>query len=159
MAPEPKGGSKEEMMTSNAHAEHISFCDEPNIFWFDERDGDHYTENGVVDNDCGRTKRRNDTIERIREKHTADKKVGTTHYEKLEQYTYKSKEAYKQFLREIEEKGLDLKLECKNKFEDQLDYLFIDDQKVGRDPATKEDLDNYYSFKDLNKCEREEASD
>ena len=147
-------------MSFKTHAEHISFCYEPeNIFWSEEFDGDHYSENGVVDNNCGEVKQRNDTIEKIREKYTKEKKPRNDYYEKHAQRTYKSKEHYRKFLQEIEEKQLDLKLECKQTYEDRLDYLFVDDQKVGRNPVTKQDPDIHYSFGDLDKCEKEEHED
>ena len=145
------------MMTSNVHADNISLCDD--LFWYEECDGDHYTENGVVDNNCGKVKERNDRIERIREKYTAPRKSRSISYENTGQYTYKDENARKQFLKEIEEEELDLKLECKQTSEDRLDYLFIDHQKVGRDPVTKEDPDIHYSFRDLDKCEKEEEED
>ena len=144
-------------MTTNLHADLISFCDD--LFWDDERDGDHYAENGVVDNNCGKVKERNDFIERIRDKYTAPRKSRYVSYENTGQYTYKGENARKQFLKEIEEKGLDLKLECKQTSEDRLNYLFIDDQKVGRNPVTKEDPDIHYSFRDLDKCQKEEEED
>jgi hypothetical protein len=145
-------------MTFNVHADLISFCDN-DLFWDDERDGDHYTENGVVDNNCGEVKERNDRIESLREKYTAPKKSRGISYEDIGQYTYKDEKARQQFLKEIEQQGLDLKLECKQTYEDRLDYLFVEDQKVGRDPVTKEDPDIHYSFRDLDRCQKEEEED
>ena len=148
------------MMSFYAHAEHIRFCDEiADVFWYDDIDGDHYTENGVVDNNCGEVKQRNEIIENTRDKYTADKKARNDYYEKHAQRTYKSEDDRRKFLQEIEQKGLDLKLECKQTYEDRLDYLFVDDQKVGRDPKTGEDPDIHYSFRDFNKCEKEEHED
>ena len=151
-------------MTFYVRADDINFTEDSienvqNTFWIPEIDGEHWNEDGVMDDNFGEKAQRNYEIEKLREKYTASKKVGTTHYEKLEQCTYKNDEAQKQFLRDIEEAELDLKLQCKNKYDDRLDILFINEDRVGRDPETREDVDDYYSFRDLNKCQREEIPD
>jgi hypothetical protein len=152
-------------MLSNAHANHINFnslsIDEvPNNFWDEGLDGDHYLESGVCDNDSKETKDRNVAIAEIREKYLASRKVGNAYYEQQSQYTYKSLEDYKKFLQEIEDKGLDIKAEPRTPYEDKLDVLYYKpEEKLGRDPATGEDPDIYYSFKDLNKCQKEKLED
>jgi hypothetical protein len=152
-------------MTFYAHSDIINFSVDdtenvPNTFWNPEIDGDHWTESGVMDDNFGENAKRNNDIELLRAKYTAEKKSGGVWYEKQRQHTYKSKKAQKQFLKEIEESGLDLKLQCKNKYDDRLDILYCDpNNKHGRDPSTQEDPDDYYSFRDLNKYQKEEVPD
>lgn len=151
-------------MIVNAHDSHINLTDEEyptvDVFWDEDVDGDHYTENGVCDNNCGKTKERNDTIEQIRDKHSAEKKVGRDYYEKHSSWTYRSLEDRDNFFKEIEEKDLCIKAEPRAPFQDKLDILYCEpNEKRGRDPVTKEDPDIYYSFKDLNKCQKEEQED
>jgi hypothetical protein len=152
------------MIVSDAHADHINFNDEDysttDVFWNEEVDGDHYTENGVVDNNCDKTKERNDTIEQIRDKYSAEKKIGLDYYEKHSQRTYKSLEDYKEFFKEVEDKELCIKAEPRTPFQDKLDILYYGpNEKRGRDPVTRKDPDIYYSFKALNRCQKEEQED
>jgi hypothetical protein len=99
----------------------------------------------ILDDDYGKNKNRNDTIENIRDKYIG--KSRKHYYEHLGESTYKSPQAYRQFL-EVERLGLIRKPE----------------KVVGRGIKTKRynadaDTDLYYSFKDLNKCQKEETFD
>jgi hypothetical protein len=148
---------------SKAHANHINFNDDEyatDIFWLEDIDGDHYLENGVCDNNCGKTKERNDAIEQKRDKYSAEKKIGRDYYEKHSSWTYKSSEDRNKFFNEIEDEGLCIKTEPKKSFQDKLDILYCEpSEKRGRDPVTKDDPDIYYSFKDLNRSQKEEQED
>ena len=149
-------------MTFYVRADDINFTEDSienvqNTFWIPEIDGEHWNEDGVMDDNFGEKAQRNYEIEQLRDKYTAVKKVGTTHYEKLEQTTYKD---FGAFIKEIVENDLDLKLECKNKYDDRLDILYCDpSDKRGRDPVSGYDPDIHYSFRDLNKCQKEQTDD
>jgi hypothetical protein len=86
------------------------------IFWDRKKDGCHiepaqifYTKTNkkiiipareILDDDYGKNKKRNDTIESIRDKFM--KKSRKHGYEHLGDWTYKSPQAYRQFLKEVE---------------------------------------------------------
>jgi hypothetical protein len=109
-------------MTFNAHETQINFADEDyptiDVFWNEDVDGNHYTENGVVDNDCGENKIRCDAIEQTRNKYLAEKKLGHDYYEKHSLCTYKSLDDYRKCFKEIEEKGLCINAEPRTPFEE-----------------------------------------
>lgn len=148
-------------MYSSAHLDVINFSDEEetateSIFWNEEVDGNHYTESGMMDNNCGENAIRCNKIEEIRDKYTAPKKVGRDWYEKHNQFTYRSFEDYKKCMKEIEDKGLSIKAEPRKPPVDIVSILWRDpNDKRGRDPATGEDPDDYYSKKDLNKYQKD----
>ena len=148
-------------MLSNAHANHINFNeDRTEVFWNEETDGDHYLESGVCDNDFGKNKSRNDAIEGLRDTYSADRKIGNAYYEQQRQSTYRSLEDYRKFLQEIEDRGLCIKAKPVTTYQDKLDILYCDpNDKRGLDPVTKDDPDIYFSFRDLNKFQREEEED
>src|SRR4030095_10711223 len=92
------------------------------VFWSPKKDGRHIKPaqifetwfekriippSEILDNNYGKNKKRNDTIEEIREKYLNSFKSDRGNYENLGTYYYKSPEAYRQFIKEIEDEGLD----------------------------------------------------
>jgi len=103
---------------------------------------------------------RNNEIFELRNKQLSETKTGRDYYEKHAQYNYKTQKAKEQFLKEVEDKGLDRKDKHKPVFYDGLDVLYYrPNEKLGRDPVTKEDPDIFFSSKDLNKCQKEEKDE
>jgi hypothetical protein len=123
----------------------INFC---NSFWTEDDDK-------LIEKE-----ERNNKIQKIRECYLSDTKTDKSHnYENLGGYGYKSSAHKELFLENVEAAKLTRKYHNGRSHEDKLDYLFVDENRVGRDPVTQEDVDEYYSFKDLNKCQREKPED
>jgi hypothetical protein len=82
----------------------------PETIWQNEINGDHFDYvAGVYDNNCGKVKQRNDTIENIR--YTEEGKGAGKRYKYVKKfkngvYTYRSFELRQEFLKGLESKGL-----------------------------------------------------
>jgi hypothetical protein len=92
------------------------------VFWDRNRDGLHvepaqvwYTNDNekriipsreILDDNYGKNKKRNDTIEKIRDKYLRRYKTQRGNYENLGNYYYKSEHDKELFLKEVEELGL-----------------------------------------------------
>lgn len=108
------------------HSQRVQKSD---VFWDRKKDGRHiepaqiwYTRNNekriipareILDDNYGKNKERNDTIFKIRCKSLRRSKTSRGNYENLGNYYYKSDEAHRQFLEEVEQKGLVRKVEPK----------------------------------------------
>jgi hypothetical protein len=132
------------------------------LFWSCKKDGRHmepaqifYTTSNrkiikpaieILDDNYGKNKERNDTIQKIRVKYM--KKNRGHHYEHLGDCTYKNPDAYKQFLEEILRCGVPRTTQ-----EVQAGGI------RAKQYTSNADTDLYYSFKDLNKCQKEGIPD
>jgi hypothetical protein len=132
------------------------------LFWSCKKDGRHmepaqifYTTSNrkiikpaieILDDNYGKNKERNDTIQKIRDKYM--KKNRGHHYEHLGDCTYKNPDAYKQFLEEILRCGVPRTTQ-----EVQAGGI------RAKQYTSNADTDLYYSFKDLNKCQKEGIPD
>ena len=113
----------------------------------------HYTEPQEIHD-------RNYAIAVIRDKYLAKSKRGPKGYERQANYYYESPEAYRAFLREVEQKGLvreKTPSEIK-RLDTSTKHLF----ELGLIKGTNTeglDEDDFYSFKDLNRFQKEEIPD